>query len=319
MKYSIKKITKIDEIDFIYSNFIKYSPQKNIFCSKEILKFFFEDLELFLVLKKDKIKSFIYLLRDLNGSIIADPFIYSGIINHPKLLMKNARYNNEVFKINELIVKEIFSNYENLNINLPLNFKDIRPFLWFNYDKKDEKRFEIFPRYTSIIDLHSKDTEAIFSEIDDVKRRDIKKALSNEDYKVSAEVNLNLMKRFYIETMQKNKGNFDRVALNKIFEFMHIQAKVNKLIQATTYFQEKPIYSVLLLHDETTSCYLYGAGEVGVKNRYAGSLALWSAIEVSLKKNLLFVDLEGINSPYRGEYKLNFGGNIESYFKVVST
>ena len=136
MKYSIKKITTVEEIDDIYSNFIKYSPQKNIFCSKEILKFFLEDLELFLVLKKDKIKSFVYLLRDINGSIIADPFIYSGIINHPKLLMKNARYNNEIFKINELIVKEIFSNYENLNINLPLNFKDVRPFLWFNYGKK---------------------------------------------------------------------------------------------------------------------------------------------------------------------------------------
>ena len=76
---------------------------------------------------------------------------------------------------------------------------------------------------------------------------------------------------------------------------------------------------MLFLHDEITSCYLYGAGEVGVKNRYAGSLALWSAIEVSLKKDLLFIDLEGINSPYRGEYKLYFGGNIQSYFKVLST
>ena len=119
--------------------------------------------------------------------------------------------------------------------------------------------------------------------------------------------------------MQKNKGNFDSIALNKIFEFMQIQAKANKLIQTTTYFQEKPIYSVLFIHDETMSCYLYGAGEVEVKNRYAGSLALWSAIEASLKKDLSFVDLEGINSPYRGEYKLCFGGNIESYYKVLST
>ena len=164
--------------------------------------------------------------------------------------------------------------------------------------------------------IHSKDKEAIFSEIDDVKRRDIKKALSNEDYKVSAEVNLNLIKRFYIETMHKNKGNFDSIALNKIFEFMHIQSKANKLIQATTYFQEKPIYSVLLIHDETTSCYLYGAGEVKVKNRYAGSLALWHAIKHSSNKKLKYIDLEGINSPVRGEYKLSFGGNIESYYRI---
>ena len=116
MKYNIKKISDKNEIDNIYSNFIKLSSQKNVFCSKEILNFFFNDLDLYTICKNDKIKSFVYLFKDKNNFAISEPFIYSGIVNHPKLNMKNSRYNNEVFKINELIINEIFSTYKNINI-----------------------------------------------------------------------------------------------------------------------------------------------------------------------------------------------------------
>ncbi len=315
MKYQIKKILNKKDIENIYSKLIIFSPQKNIFCSSEILNFFFEDLELYTLSKNDKIKSFVYLLKDSDNAIISDPFIYSGIINHPRLLMKNSRYNNEIFKINELIVNEIFSNYKNIDINLPLNFKDMRPFLWFNYGK-NENVFKVTPRYTSILNINNKNDDEILNEIDDVKRRDIKKVLNDENYKVSEEIDLPLMKKFYIETMQRNNGEFDNIALEKIFNFMDLQSKNNKIIQTTTYFKEDPLYSVLFLHDDISSCYLYGSGNIQVKNRYAGSLALWRAIQISMKKELLYIDLEGINSPFRGEYKLCMGGEVNCYFNI---
>lgn len=316
MKYNIKKISNKSEIDNIYSSFIKFSSQKNIFCSKEILKFFFNDLDLYTVNKNDRIKSFIYLFKDENNFIISEPFIYSGIINHPKLNMKNARYNNEVFKLNELIVKEILSNYKKIDINLPINYLDTRPFLWFNYGEENKKKFQVTPCYTSIINIKSRTHTEIFNEIDDVKKRDIKKVMNDNNYKISNQINLDLIKKFYESTMKKNKGNFNINAFNKIFKFIESQIKDSKVIQATTYYFEKPIYSVLFLNDENSSCYLYGSGDVEIKNRYAGSLALWKAIEQSVDKQLNFIDLEGINSPHRGEYKLNFGGNIQSYYNI---
>ena len=316
MKYNIKKISNKNEIEKIYLNFIKFSSQKNIFCSKEILEFFFNDLDLYSIYKNDKIKSFVYLLKDKNNFIVSEPFIYSGIINHPKLNMKNSRYNNEVFKINELIINEIFKNYENINLNLSPNFLDARPFLWFNYGKHDKKKILVTPCYTSIIDIQSKEPKDVFNEIDDVKRRDINKVLKDKNYKVTNQINLPLIKRFYEDTMKKNKGNFNNYAFNKIFDFMETQINKDKIIQTTVYYFEKPIYSVLFLNDDNASCYLYGSGDVEIKNRYAGSLALWKAIEQSLDKKLSFIDLEGINSPHRGEYKLNFGGNITNYYNI---
>jgi len=316
LKYNIKKILNKNEIDNIYSNFIKLSSQKNVFCSKEILIFFFNDLDLYTVCKNDKIKSFVYLFKDKNNFAISEPFIYSGIVNHPKLNMKNSRYNNEVFKINELIINEIFSTYKNININLPPNFLDARPFLWFNYGEVNKKKFLVTPCYTSIIDIQSREPIDVFNDIDDVKRRDINKVLNDKNYKVSNQINLSLIKRFYEDTMKKNKGSFNKHAFSKIFNFMETQINEGKLMQTTTYYFEKPIYSVLFLNDDDTSCYLYGSGDVEVKNRYAGSLALWKAIEQSIDKKLCFIDLEGINSPHRGEYKLNFGGNITGYYNI---
>lgn len=318
LKYTINKISNKNEIDDIYLKFIKFSPQRNVFCSKEILTFFFEDLDLYTVCKNEEIKSFVYLLRDKKGSVISDPFIYSGIINHPRLLMKETRYNAEVFKINELIVKEIFSNYKSLNINLPIDFIDTRPFLWFNYGEKDKKNFQVVPRYTSIINLKSRDKTDIYNEIDDVKRRDIKKVLLNKNYKISYQIDLDLIKKFYENTMKKNNGIFDKNELNKIFNFFDLQSKINKIIQSTVYFNEKPLYSVLFLNDDISSCYLYGSGDVSIKDRYAGTLALWKAIEKSIIDKLSFIDLEGINSPFRGQYKLSFGGNVKSYFNIIS-
>ena len=316
MKYNIKKVSNICEIEDIYSNFIKYSPQKNIFCSQEILEFFFNELDLFTINKNDEIKSFVYLIKDNNNFIISEPLIYSGIINHPKLNMKSARYNHEVFKLNELIINEILSKYTHVNINLPLNFFDTRPFLWFNYGVENKKKFLVTPCYTSIINIKSRDKDNIFNQIDDVKKRDIKKVLCDNNYIVSNQVNLNLIKKFYQDTMKMNKGTFNINAFNRVFDFIEKQSKKDFVIQTTVYYLEKPLYSVLFLNDDVSSCYLYGSGDVEFKNRYAGSLALWKAIEESVDRKLHFIDLEGINSPYRGEYKLNFGGNIQSYFNV---
>ena len=140
MKYSISKILNINEIRNLYNEFIKLSRHLNAFCSQEILEYFFDDLDLYQVCKSDKVKTFVYLLKEEKNCAVSEPFIYSGIVNHPKLFMKNSRYNNEIFKINQIVVNEILSKYKKININLPLNFQDTRPFLWFNYGEKFKKR-----------------------------------------------------------------------------------------------------------------------------------------------------------------------------------
>ena len=51
----------------------------------------------------------------------------------------------------------------------------------------------------------SKKPNDVFSEIDDVKRRDINKVLNDKNYKVSDKINLQIIKKFYEDTMKKQR------------------------------------------------------------------------------------------------------------------
>ena len=85
--------------------------------------------------------------------------------------------------------------------------------------------------------------------------------------------------------MKKNKGSYDAQAFEKIFKFIEIQATDRKVTQTTTYYFKKPIYSVLFLNDDISACYLYGSGDVEIKNRYAGSSLYGKQLKYQLIKN----------------------------------
>ena len=76
------------------------------------------------------------------------------------------------------------------------------------------------------------------------------------------------------------------------------------------------MYAIFSLHNNT-ACYLYGAGDVDVSERLGGTYSLWKAIEKCYEKKIECVDLEGVNSPQRGSFKISFGGNLANYYKVI--
>ena len=51
-----------------------------------MLKYFFDDLDIYIICKNDKLK--LYLFTKDKENMFSEPFIYSGILNQPKLLMK---------------------------------------------------------------------------------------------------------------------------------------------------------------------------------------------------------------------------------------
>ena len=53
-----------------------------------------------------------------------------------------------------------------------------------------------------------------------------------------------------------------------------------------------------------------------LKIELSGTYCLWKSLEKCLSENVDFLDLEGINSPNRGSFKLSFGGKIENYYTL---
>ena len=59
-----------------------------------------------------------------------------------------------------------------------------------------------------------------------------------------------------------------------------------------------------------------GLWDPDIRDRIGGTYSLWKAIERCHSEKINLIDLEGVNSPQRGSFKLNFGGVIKNYFKI---
>ena len=63
---------------------------------------------------------------------------------------------------------------------------------------------------------------------------------------------------------------------------------------------------------------IFASGCPEKSNSMAGAAAYWESFcFLSRDLGISMVDLEGINSPKGGEFKLGFGGDIRPYFEVV--
>ena len=62
--------------------------------------------------------------------------------------------------------------------------------------------------------------------------------------------------------------------------------------------------------------YLFGASNPGMRNEHTGSAVLWDSFFALSRDAIKEVDMEGVNSPHRGWFKLSFGGDIRPYYHV---
>ena len=97
---------------------------------------------------------------------------------------------------------------------------------------------------------------------------------------------------------------------------MNKASLVDKGFQTNVYFKGEPIYSIFFTTHNGIACYFYGAGDVNNKDRLSGTYCLWRAIENCFKKKISHVDLEGINSPQRGSFKITFGSFLKNYYYI---
>ena len=68
--------------------------------------------------------------------------------------------------------------------------------------------------------------------------------------------------------------------------------------------------------DDKRAYFLFGANDPEMRNCHTGTMVLWDSFKILNKYGFKEIDLEGINSPNRGWFKLSFGGNIIPYFEL---
>ena len=101
------------------------------------------------------------------------------------------------------------------------------------------------------------------------------------------------------------KTLIDKLVVNNMAKYFVTKDKKNRITYAT----------IFTMH-QNKGCYLLGAGNREVMNRYDGTYCIWESMKQLSTLGIREIDLEGVNSPQRGRFKLSFGGDLRPYYQV---
>ena len=281
-------------------------------------EFGYKSLSFFIFEKQEK-KAFVHIPLD-NSDYLHDLVVYSGItFAHPQANQNYFQSSSERHQISEYVAELVCDLAPNSQFNLHPSVIDIRAWQWFDYDNKLNSKYKVTPRYTSIIKMDNScdDVFTLLSpSMGSSRRQEYRKSLkSNHIFQETMQTSnlidayLDTMTRqnqyrsaLFIKCLQKLLINLLKAKLAKSYEIITNDG----LFLSSSYWITAHDYSV----------YFWGATSSANKSSSAGTRVLIDSIRYLSNQSSAYFDLEGINSPQRGWFKLSLGGNITPYFSI---
>ena len=320
LEYTLKE-TMIDEN---WDKFVNDSLNGTIFSNSTYLKATGVNYKLYYCYKKQELRGALALVEDESGkkTVLDDLVIYNGIMyNKPTNKQNHSQQLSEQFKIQEFIANELINLYESIEISLHASIVDIRPFLWVNYGTSLPKYISDI-RYTSYIDISdfksAKKLEdiSIYNKASASRRQQIRYAIK-KGYKTVSTDSVEKFIEFYKKTMYHQGIDVEKEKLLRMQKLSLELIKNNMAKLYASYDEIGEIGSMAIFcWDNKRAYYLFGASDPNKRNGHSGTNVLWEAFYNLSKMGISEVDLEGINSPHRGWFKLSFGGSIIPYYEV---
>lgn len=322
-KYRIDAIHDLD----LWQIHVESTPQYTMFVSSTYLCSFGGNYKLYFVKKGIEFKAAFCTLLSKNGqNIVFDELvIYSGIFFKEDNTQKEVKAKTERFEITEQIIQFLTKNYSTIEMALSTKIEDMRPFLWHNYGSQNQNElFTLNLRYTSYLNISKlkntmdeEDTE-LFKGLETLRQRNIRKARKEKSYTVE-ELNISLFLDYYTALMESQNEQVPNTKLDNMAKIIENTVKNKQAVMfATKNAKNEIIYLTVFSYDQYRAYYLFGAGNPHATEHYRGTVCFWDAfINLAQNYNIHEVDMEGINSPHRGWFKLSFGGTIEPYYEIT--
>lgn len=320
-QYAIEKV----ELDEAWDQFILSSPDYTIFAHSTYLLNAGCSVGTYHCFNSGELRAAIVLVESHDGSaaILDDLVIYSGIyFGAPTNGQNRSQQLSERFELASFIAEWMAEAYSSVEFALPPSITDIRPFLWFNYGQ-DEGRYRTDVRYTSILEIGDFATAkkwedvAAYAQSSSARRQQIRYA--RRDGVVTEEFSdVDLFADFYQKTMERqgeyvpsekldNMGNLVKALLNNGMARMFASRDRHGIPGSVA------VFSIGIQQ----AYYLFGANDPSLRHTPTGTAVLWDAFMHLAKDGVSIVDLEGVNSPRRGWFKLSFGGSLKPYYQIT--
>lgn len=320
-KYKLVKTETNGEWD----QFVADSPDGNIFALSTYLDNIGEKVVVYYCLKNQEKHAGVILIETADGksTLLNNFLIYNGIIlGAPKKNQTNiSAIRSENFKVVEFISAELAAKYKEVKMTLPPSVVDIRPLLWYNYGT-NQPQYHAQILYTSYLKLDgfdcSKKAEKMpeFQHFSVSRRQEVRYAakkgvLTKEEFKPD------LFVSFYKLTIERQGKEVDQTYLDHMKKLIAALMEKKLARMFVAYTQEGEAGSMIFIGvDNYRAYYIFGANDPNHRNTHTGSAVLWDAFILLGDSGVKEINLEGVNSPFRGWFKLSFGGDIRPYYRM---
>lgn len=311
-------------LDEKWDSFIRNSPDGTIFSDSKYLNSINNKICALYCLNGNEIRAAVLLLESNDGSSIVtnDLVIYSGIINAPSTFGKNySQVNSEKLELQTFVASELASRYKDIEFALAPTIFDLRGFQWHGYGQKNQM-YGVHVKYTSFKNIsnfreHDELSPELLSEVTGSRRQQIKYAIRDKIVTYDFE-DVQMFLNFYKKTMNRqgeNVGLEKMAAMENVLEGT-IRHGLIKMYASRLHGGETASLAAFIF-DQKRAYYLFGASDPEFRNTPAGTSILWDSFYRLSKLGIKEVDMEGVNSPKRGWFKLGFGGSLTPYYLVT--
>ena len=182
-------------------NFVKNSKQYNVYTSKSFLKNQFNEFDAYFLYKEGRLLIGCLLkkkYRQHNNEMYQNIY-YSNYFDN----LNSSKSSKLIIESTEELLKNLYKIYDNLHLSLHHSINDIRPFQWFHYYEKENKKFDLNIKYTALLDLNSYDKfEDYLNKIRPARRQDYKKS-KNNSFTTFEETNSNIIVYLLEKTFER--------------------------------------------------------------------------------------------------------------------
>ena len=311
-------------LDEKWDGFIRSSPDVSDFFMSAYLSNTGVRLGLYYCLNTNEPRAIVALVESEDGSsaVLDDLVIYGGICyGTPLHCQSRAQQISERHEIALFVAAELAGRYKNIELSLSPSINDIRPFLWYRYGE-DTGRYRVDVRYTSYLNISDFTTANTLDDIDVYREASVSRRqqvrYARRDHIITEEFrDVNLFIDFYRKTMIRQGEEVTGEKLCRMDGLVNGLLKAHSAKMFVSKTKEGAAGSVAVFaFDQHRGYYLFGASDPSLRDTPIGTAVLWDAFYSLGGMGLSEIDLEGVNSPKRGWFKLSFGGDLRPYYQI---
>ena len=313
------------QLDTTWDAFVEASPTGTLFSLASYMRAVRVPVRAFWCLRKRERRAAVVVSESADGrsAVLHDFIIHNGLLFAPPAPQQNRSQSiSERFDIASEAATALAGRYTRVELALAPQLCDIRPFLWHNWGT-GKAMYQADVRYTAYVDLAgfaeagALEDIPLFADLSYSRRQEVRKA-RKEGVQTAEEADADGLAAFYALTLRRQniEPQPQRLEDLRLLAASLLQAGLASLFVSRMPGGE-PASMALFGRDAKRAYYLFGAGDPALRDTPCGTAVLWDAFAALARSGCREVDMEGVNSPKRGWFKLSFGAQILPYYQLV--